>query len=106
MSRALGLLGGATGLVQNSTISDGDKNSSGGTVSIGCENDWMATLSREERLRDPACLRLKEASARVLGMMSSVVEGLQKQKMYGQAVTLLRLLVRGDQVRPSVNFWG
>ncbi|CAN0292272.1 unnamed protein product, partial [Scytosiphon promiscuus] len=59
--------------------------------------DWMAALSKAERLREAACLRLKEASARVVVVISSVIEGLQKQKMYGQAVKLLRLLVRRDQ---------
>lgn len=50
MAEALGVLGGGGCY---------------GTAGCGDGQDWMASMSKEERLEEPACLRLKEAAAEV-----------------------------------------
>lgn len=61
----------------------------------------MASLSRTERLGEAACLRLKDAARRVAEIMrEAVVESLRRVKLTAEAVKVLRLLVRRDQVKP------
>ncbi|CAM9766185.1 unnamed protein product, partial [Ectocarpus sp. 12 AP-2014] len=103
MAQALGLLGGA--VAHSSGTSIGSK--VGGTVcgkvdeidvgNGGGDHRWIAALSREKRTREAACFRVKDAASRVVSVIGSIVEGLQKQKTYEIAVMLLRLMVRSDQ---------
>ena len=84
MAKALGLLGGSSSV----------PSASGGGA-------WMASLSRTERLGEAACLRLKDAARRVAEIMrEAVVESLRRLKLTAEAVKVLRLLVRRDQVKP------
>ncbi|CAM9136004.1 unnamed protein product [Ectocarpus fasciculatus] len=88
MAQAFGLLGGAE-VAYHKRSSD----SVGGTASAG----WVASLSKEERLLEVACLRLKQAMRMVLLVVEGVVGELQKAGGHDEAVLTLRLLVRRDQ---------
>ncbi|CAM9529270.1 unnamed protein product [Ectocarpus sp. 4 AP-2014] len=103
MAQALGLLGGAVAHSSGTSIGS----NMGGTVAGkvdeiavgngGGGHRWIAALSREKRTREAACFRVKDAASRVVSVIGSIVEGLQKQKTYEIAVMLLRLMVRSDQ---------
>ncbi|CAM9866609.1 unnamed protein product [Ectocarpus fasciculatus] len=105
MAQALGLLGGAVAHSSGTNIgSNLGGTAAGGKVdgvavgNGGGDGDrWMAALSTEKRTMEAACFRLKDAASRVVSVVGSIVEGLQKQKTYEIAVMLLRLMVRSDQ---------
>ncbi|CAM9857544.1 unnamed protein product [Ectocarpus sp. 12 AP-2014] len=88
MAQAFGLLGGA-----KVTYHKRRRDSIGGTVSAG----WVASLSKEERLLEVACLRLKQAMKWVLVVVRGLAEGSQKDGEHDEAVLTFRLLVRRDQ---------
>ncbi|CAM9140593.1 unnamed protein product, partial [Ascophyllum nodosum] len=89
MGEALGLLGGGR-LEGKAGDHEADDGPSG-----GCS--WMASMSKEQRLRDVVCLRLKQAVERVVDLLSCVVAGWQTERRYEDAILLLQLLVRRDQ---------
>ncbi|CAM9123142.1 unnamed protein product [Ectocarpus sp. 12 AP-2014] len=103
MAQALGLLGGAVAHSSGTSIGSSVGGTVGGKVDEitvgngGGGHRWIASLSREKRTREAACFRLKDAASRVVSVIGSIVEGLQKQKTYEIAVMLLRLMVRSDQ---------
>lgn len=86
--------GGGGGITDRTVV--GGTSTVVSAVGSGC--CWVASLSRQERLEDLAYFRLKEAAGHVVRVIGFIVEGLQKQKMYQEAVVLLRLLVRHDEV--------
>ncbi|CAN0219031.1 unnamed protein product [Pylaiella littoralis] len=133
MAEALALLGGAlvpatsrsssgsSGSSSSSSSGGGGRSSSsgsaGGTADASADDGavrgpasnrcgWVASLSRRERLEDLACFRLKEAAGHAVKVIGFVVEGLQKQKMYQEAVALLRLLVRRDKGMAGPKYRG
>ncbi|CAM9783387.1 unnamed protein product, partial [Ectocarpus sp. 8 AP-2014] len=103
MAQALGLLGGAVAHSSGTSIGSNVGGTVGGKVDDIAVGDgggghrWITALSREKRTREAACFRLKDAASRVVSVIGSIVEGLQKQKTYEIAVMLLRLMVRSDQ---------
>lgn len=109
MAQALGLLGGAVAHSSVTNIGSNVGGTVGGkvdeiTVGNGGGGDrWIAPLPRDKRMREAACFRLKEAASRVISVIGSIVEGLQKQKTYETAVMLLRLMVRSDQVKGTAQ---
>ncbi|CAB1111846.1 unnamed protein product [Ectocarpus sp. CCAP 1310/34] len=96
MAQAFGLLGGA-----EATYHKRRRDSIGGTVSA----DWVASLWKEERLLEVACLRLKQAmkwvsnlsKPSVLVVVRGLAEGSHKDGEHDEAVLTFRLLVRRDQ---------
>eukprot|EP00752_Nemacystus_decipiens_P018678 g16744.t2 len=90
MAKALALLGGSRSVPTS--------RHPGGTPVDGGGGCWMASLSKPERLGEAACLGLKNAARHVADLVrDGMVEALEKQNQYAEAVKLLRLLLRRDQ---------